>query len=611
MRRWLVPSLLLVLLALALLWPRRSAGLQTLLRWEPGREYRYRFTYASSDRVGFLGIAEAKMTGDFDVAGDLVIRAYGADGGVDQLGVRLEELTRHHYEAMGKPLLGSDDEARAALVGPEALVLMEPSGLVRGVEFPAKAPAFFRHTVTALFAQGAFELQAHQPRWDAVQAGPRGDAVASYEVARAGFRSWTVTKSLGRYTRLRAIPLAVADYEQKVKGPGTLELGRDGQLRSLQSEEQLEATSGGQTLLAVTAKVGFELSGVSPFDPGRGMLVAQALEAPVRLDQPVQTAEARAASLTRIAGGLEVDGLVDFLRLVPKGQPLPQDFFWRGAALLQLHPEACPQLAAMFGEPGQSSEVREAIAMLLVSAGSSEAQESLREVLGSDEARADPRFGAMITSSSFLEKPEPQTVALLEELDRTGQGTERVAATYALGAQLGSVYRGGERERALLADQKLLEALRTGQEPGRRRELLTALGNAGLAENVKDIGALSNSEEPSVRAAVANALRKTQTPEAESKLVGLTGDSNQHVQDAALVALQEYQLRPDLLTSLTAQVRAGGVDELSYTTLLNLVGRQQTRRDFPGEVRALLEAMRASPIERTEIRQAIEQALVP
>lgn len=54
---------------------------------------------------------------------------------------------------------------------------------------------------------------------------------------------------------------------------------------------------------------------------------------------------------------------------------------------------------------------------------------------------------------------------------------------------------------------------------------------------------------------------------------------------------------------------AAQIDELSYTTLLNLVGRQQTRRYFPREVRALLEAMLANPTERTEIREAIVQLL--
>lgn len=614
--RWAVvaTAALTTVLGLAVVWPRVSDGLDTLVRWEPGREYRYRFTYASSDRVGFLGVSEASMTGEFDVAGELVVRAFGTDAGVAQLGVRLEALTKHRYEALGKPIVTTDAEARAALVGPEALVLMEPTGVVRGIELPAKAPALFRNTITALFAQGAFELRAHQPRWDAVQSGPRGEARAQYQVTQAGFRSSTVTKSVTHYDRLLAIPMVASAYEQRVSAPMSIVVARDGKLQALDGAERIEATSGEQTLLRVDARITLALLDVTTFDLGSGDLVAAlrtqgALEPPLRLDQPVENPEAKLATLTRIAQGLERQQLIDLLRLVARGQPLPPDFFWRAAGFLELHPEACADLVALFGEAGTISDVREAITTLLVSTGTPEAQASLREVLRSEAAAADPRLPAMITTLSFLGEPVPETLALLEQMDATAQGPTRVAATYALGAEVGSMYRTGDREIALEANRQLVEALKGGAEPSRQRELLTSLGNAGLQENVTAIDALSSSPEPAVRAAVANALRKTQSPESESTLLRLATDASQPVQNAALIALQQFQPRADLLTTLSSRVRAGQVDELSYPTVLNLVGRQQTVRDFPREVRALLEAMLATPIQRTEVREAIEQQL--
>lgn len=611
--RWGIAGAVVLALGLAIAWPRTSAGLDTLVRWEPGREYRYRFTYVSSDRVGFLGVSEASVTGEFDVAGDLVVRTLDTDGGVAQLGVRLEALTRHRYEALGRPIVNSDDEATAALVGPQALVVMEPSGIVRGIELPARAPALFRNTITALFAQGAFELRTHHPRWDAAQSSTRGEARAHYELTQTGFRSSTVTKSVTHYDRLLAIPMAASAYEQRVSAPMSIVLTRSGQLQALDGEERIEATAGEQTLLKVDARLTLALVDVTSVDTSADLVAALrnqgGLEKPLRLDQPVENPEAKLATLTRIARGLERQQLIDQLRLMARGQPLPPDFFWRAAGFLELHPEACADLVALFGEPGTISDMREAVTTLLVSTGTPEAQASLREVLRSQAAATDPRLPAMITTLSFLSKPVPETLSFLEEVDATAQGPSRVAATYALGAEVGSLYRTGDRDIALEANRRLVEAMKAEPAPARQRELLTALGNAGLETNVTDVASLGSSPVPAVRASVANALRKTQSPASESTLMGLVTDPNQPVQAAALEALQQFQLRADLLTTLASLVRAGKVDELSFTTVLNVVGRQQTVREFPREVRALLEAMLATPIQRIEIREAIEQLL--
>ncbi len=358
----LARRLALLLTAVALLalsitalvrWCRASSspeqGLPHGAAWRVGTEYVYSLRYRSSDTVELggeaaaapgtgagQGAADGLFAGSFELAGTLHLRAYGAGDRHQVIGLRLDDLARHEFRALGQDLLPTASAARQALVGHEALATVDESGRVRGLRFAAGAPPLFRQTISTLVGETLLELQRGRQRWTALERTQRGESQVSYLVTQLDHRRSTLQKTRGRYRSLAALPGDLTALDQNVDALAEIQVAAAGHLEAFAGKEHLDVlTRSGQRLVGVTTSTELRLLSVRPFATGEDAL-GKALARIQRelatrpLEQVAEIAEspeARTQVLTRIANGLTVEGVADQLR----GQgALPRDFLWRG-----------------------------------------------------------------------------------------------------------------------------------------------------------------------------------------------------------------------------------------------------------------------------------------
>jgi hypothetical protein len=202
-------------------------------------------------------------------------------------------------------------------------------------------------------------------------------------------------------------------------------------------------------------------------------------------------------------------------------------------------------------------ERRTLVLDLLASAGTPEAQGVMRRLLSLDVARRDGRsFAKFVQRLGFLERPDADTLAYLVGIyDETRDDAEEVhaACAYALGAAIGRAHLWGHvdvRDAAGVLRRDLLAATSVAS----KTRLLTALGHAGIESDGPILLRLADDREPRVRAAAILALRKINTREVKSWLLGALGGRDAALADAALSALFDQLLSEDELARLAELV---------------------------------------------------------
>ncbi len=591
-------------------------GLRAPLRFETGREYRYRISWRGEEAVdlvaalgvqgggGQAGLIRARYALD----GVLRLAALGERDGATILAASFPEVTAASVEVGGQESLPSLEAARAQLTGVEAELLLGPDGSPRELRFPPSAPSLFRRTLVAVLSDGRLDLRVGTRTWEVREAGQRGEAEASWRASR-GVAEDVAVKEKRRYLSLHAVPRGLEGMKQALESRLEVVLSMHGELRRIGSRERLEVKSGaGTVVLESSGALSLDLLRVGtlsePVDPAAARLLASVAGAPpARLDLPA-TAEREEEVLARVAGGNDLTSILDQLEALVPGQHLPRDFMWRGSAWLKLHPEDCARLAARFR--GLPPDGRRGAVTLLVATGTPTAQGALRGLVGDPAFRSDEGWPFWLSTLSYLRDPEPATIRLLAEESATA-GPGQGPATAALGAAIHAA-KGESAPLATEFNARVRSELASAADPERRQVLLTAMANAGRAENVADVSRHAADPAPPVRAAAANAVRQTQTAEAEDLLFRLAADPDRPVQAVALQTLAGYRLDAAMLGRISALVQSGAIGEMGFPDLVLLAARARQGGSPSEAIRALLAAMASSPIRRLEIRELVERA---
>jgi HEAT repeat protein len=144
-----------------------------------------------------------------------------------------------------------------------------------------------------------------------------------------------------------------------------------------------------------------------------------------------------------------------------------------------------------------------------------------------------------------------------------------------------------------------LEASQRGEE---KAALLRALGNAGLDSNIDVARKYAGDPDAEVREAAARSLRKVDTPEATTSLLGALGDDSAAVQAGALEGLQRRTLDDATLAQVAEAARAPGFARRLDGALLNLSQRYLPAAAATEMVRTVLARPDADPALRARAR---------
>jgi hypothetical protein len=587
--------------------PAGGAAARFRFDYPEGRRFTYRLDYRSQSAALVSQKADAQsFTGQADLGADLVLRGYGAEGGHALVGLSLEKLTKHELVMLGQSVFPDDAAADAALTGHEAMVELAPGGEVLRVSFRPDDPSLFKNFVQVLV--GELQVTVREgDTWTLDEPTLRGVAQARYQVASEDAKALRLSKERLRYLNL----VGVGDMgaTSTLSSSFAVSLLRAGQLEKLSGHEKLQGLDAAG---APRSSEGFDLEltliNQGPFEASRAR-VAQATQA-VAPAQGITDPNAEAKFRVQQLDGLTEELLMANLRIHAAGGVIPRHnhFLIQAVALLELHPELCAKLAALIKEPGAGLAGSALMLDLLAATGTPEAQAAMRDALASSGVRATRYYDNLFSRLSLLGHPNVETVRFVEDSYREASGDRRTTTMFVLGATAGALHRNGGESDAAAPLQRLRSDLASAQKPTERADLLVSLGNAGVTDFVSTVVPYANSDSTDVRWAAAKALRKTQTPEAESALLTLAADSQVKVQLQALDVLQRFKLDGPARAQLCAAVRDGRLDMHSYNAFVTLLAPYV---NDDAQVRATFQFLLTRPVVDREIFIRIQTLLGP
>ncbi|MBL8956215.1 MAG: HEAT repeat domain-containing protein [Myxococcaceae bacterium] len=530
--------------------------------WPAGQKlvYRLRWSADTRTRLGVGDGTERALDGVTDLGGMLTLRSFGPTPGGTLLGLSLSGLEPHSMRALGTELLA---DART-VEGHEAYLVMRPDGALAQVYLRPSDPDVFKLVAQWLATDLAVTLGPDEA-WSALEESSLGLAQSSY--ARGPGEQLTRTRS--RYLSLRGVPGGHVDGVTPLLGSRAALTLEDGHLKALSSRETVRVAS----TYEGDVKTELELvsSGVEDVRP----VSLEGLETR-RVGEVVLADDTGRRLLEDRAAGLTIDRLVSDLGTWGNTGELPDHarWLWRAVGALKLHPERAAELVPLFHAPGATSKGRLLLLDLLAAAGHTHAQEVLRELLESDDAKHDLQSAAMLQRAGLVARPEAQTVALVER--RLGsRGDEGVAAAFTACSMAGKLEASGDRARAAKLSGHVRAELQRETDPERRALLMRALGNSGSAADRDAVLSQRGDVNPRVRAAVAVALRRDASEEAAHALASLAGDVDPAVQRAALGALALHDPSPQTVQQVVSLLAGGRMDQGCDPAIVDLLARAE------------------------------------
>ncbi len=234
-------------------------------------------------------------------------------------------------------------------------------------------------------------------------------------------------------------------------------------------------------------------------------------------------------------------------------------------ALLREDPQA---LAAVRANLQKAGPLTTTLLAALRDAGSPDAQRMLVAMASVGSPLGAAQRLEASRALSLVAAPDADTVQALRGL--RADSAVAAQASYGLGSAL---HRLDGQDPALAAEVRtdLVNQLGAAQSPVDKSLALGALGNAGDPATLDAIGAYQDSADPSVRAAVAQAVRRIPGADADQALAALCQDGTPAVRFSAVEAIGERASSPALITAVSAlavnepdlRIRAGAVNDLA------------------------------------------------
>jgi hypothetical protein len=574
------------------------------LRWTPGLEYTFAFSWTSKAQASIAKAAHVDVSAD--LAGHLVAVPM-ADSQGTTLVLRLRDLSRHDLRAMGQGVVDSDDAVRSQLEAPTAWATVGPHGQIDRLRFAPDAPRLFRETVTEVVEQAQVAAGDGTSDWTTTEPGPNGMATAAYHAD--GLQG---TRKRIAYTTLNALGgSACADCRQDLRDAAQIVIDPRGAVASLDDTESLHVVQAGQETLVASNHYTLRLESIGQQSVASASVPPTTVD--VTLGTPGTLTDAdRQAVLEHEAEGFTQTALEAAIDAFSRTGQSPGDKTWliHARAYLLLHPEALESLGHKLADANATPRGRNMVMQVLAVVGNPRAQEIMLTALdGTRGLESDRSYGLLMQKLGVIEHPTQATVAYVEAAYRDAHGRNDEAAlndAAALGGVASKLARSGDTVEAHRIVSRLEGDLRSARSSEEKRGLILALRNAGAAGD-SDVRAFAKDPNSNVREEVARSLGDVQTADSRAVLDSLAMDADPVVATNALQSLDHAQA-----TSL--DVHAIAVDVLSGQTPIALDG---TFADFfaghtnpPDDARAVyafLLARTKNPELARRIRFLMEQ----
>jgi hypothetical protein len=412
--------------------------------------------------------------------------------------------------------------------------------------------------------------------------------------ARDPSRPRALRKTREAYAALAAWPPGATALDQALHSAGEISLEPSGILGEIRDDERLEAARpGGKRDVASETTFSLKKRAERPFDATRPPPFTAMTS---NDDQRGETDAEKRARLEQRAAGVTLASVIDDLRIhaaVPKDKS--GRWAWVAQAYFELHPEDCNRLVDRLPEFDLATK---AYAIdLLVIVGHEAAQGALRRAFD-DKIPAASEHALLFQRLGWLKRPTRATGEFVLDAYATakkkGDVPVRRSAAIALGGLVHAMA-ASDRAAARTWDDALILDLLAMKEVKDKEVLLLALGNAALDEDALSIRMQADDAEPTIRTAVATALRRLDSDDIRATLLVLFADPNARVQRAAIASLERRKLRA---ADLQAMLERPGIAAENVEALTNLLA---ATRGAGGEVGATCDRLLDALSERTDL----------
>lgn len=518
-----------------------------LIEWREGLEYPFDFTENVTVTTGGAPIVT------FRLEGVLTVTALPSDPGVssglamvfqgDLVGLSPQRVNTN----------GADPDAPRLAMNTEFsqpfLIDYGENGLHATVHTAPGVSDFVAQVWRALASTLDFRFEGPGETWRTRESGALGNCQVDYGMERRGRFIKSRTGCDGSVGG--AAPVA---YES-VASVVTFEMGPASTLSSVTSIERVVTESSGPVPAFASSS---ELALVARPPQSRELLSAESLAGMLDMRNTPSIPSSASAELddARIAGrtmpGLLAQ-LTDLQALASNRELTDAEEQRLGRAhiglraLLTRDVEAVEAAVEHLEDGGPVTDI---LIAALGEAGTPQTQAALRDALD-EGALTELQRLAVTRSLSRVAHPTESTLNSLAELrDDRKLGKQ---ASYGMGSNIFRLQQ-DDPELAERALEELLRDLAEATTDGARIRALISLGNAGHPGALESIAAYRNAASPSVRAAVAKALRRIPGDRADELLVGVLMDSSPTVRESAVGAISGRTASPALVDAIASVV---------------------------------------------------------
>jgi len=532
------------------------------------------------------------LAGGLHLEGELHVQALEPRDGGTLAAIWFNALSVGELSVNGERI----DVGPAALVGQRAYFIIDRSGAVTRTWFGPDATPLFQQVMSGALArfdlQGATGAGTHVVR--------TGHGLAEVTYARTG-EAGAVRRDLQRMVRFDSFA-GVEPERAAVEGVADLALDADRIPLAIDSRED-----------AAVADEGWSFGSHDRFrasrtriDDGPPLAIPNDFASYVEHDPqaPPDPSEAERVLAQRFAGELEVRDVAIAVKALDGGLLPGPGFASQATGLLRGWPDEAREMIPV--ALSASGHGRQLAFDLLSSAGTTQAQTVMIELLERDDVREWPEFPLLVGRFAFVYRPTAQTAQFLLALQTEARADGRDVLARAALYPLGSVARSIEPTDPWLTEllhARLVEELAAAADPPERIAAIAGLGNLSRLADRGLLLTLLADPDDGVRAHAVTALRNMVAPDTTAALITALRDPDTGVASNALDVLANHHLGPDGSAQLAAIIIAGEYNLELDTAIVNALAFRVA--DDPS-VSAALRAL-ASRVRDHEILRRIEQ----
>lgn len=408
------------------------------------------------------------------------------------------------------------------------------------------------------------EGQSGASEWKAKEYDPTGLVEVTYAVSKGADARLLVTKTKTGYERLLTPTMGTmtAPAGPTIKMSKTTMNFAQNELTSLKLKDSLEAPMVQGS--SVLAEVEVDLKRVKAGGGPRLTLAGwesrheDHLHLPPDRMLPVDSAETRGLFDKERTKGHTFEGVLSAFSdaNAKHGMKERMDLHFALVSFLRSQSSRIP---VALREVNQKTHAASEVLSALGSAGTSEAQRALSEVIASENLGERLREKAILALSRVDEPTQESMKVMIGQLSDELIGNQ---VLFGLGA-MSRRFRDRGAAPPVHAIRKVLEeSLRSASSPRRYKEALGGVANSGDSYFLETLKKAATHEDSAVRAIAAKGLKHQVSDEVDGVLVlMLETEDDKHVQHAILQIFQKRDLTPAAVAAVEKFLRTDGLDE--------------------------------------------------